>query len=267
MKRIMKALLKKLFHPVVRRYRRITKELDKLDYIINKLSLADEIVELKGARFWVPNAPRDLIQNIQLSQASFFELDLLREIDKLLNENSVVLDIGANVGNHTVYWGNITKVKKIYSFEPVKTTFAILSKNIEINHLNGKVKLYNIGLSDIKTRGTVEAHHANNIGGTMLRKAEDGSIELDKLDNIAEIINEPAIDFVKIDVEGMEKGVLTGAARFFNRHKPAVFIESVQGVNHYDFTRKFFKDLDYDDPIKYHSENYLFVYNKGISKN
>jgi FkbM family methyltransferase len=263
MKQIVKAFLKKLLKPVLRRYYLV---LDKLDYIINKLSLDEGIVEIKGARFFVPNAPRDWIQNIQLSQLSFYEIDILQSIDKFLNEKSIIIDIGANVGNHTVYWGKITNVKKVYSFEPVKATFSILSRNIDINGLDAKVKIYNIGLGDIITKGKIEAYHADNIGGTVISKADGGNIELNKLDNMDEIINEQIIDFVKIDVEGMEKSVLNGATKFFEKHKPIVFIESFNGINQYDFTYNFFMELDYNEPIKYPDYNYLFIHKKSACK-
>jgi FkbM family methyltransferase len=263
LKQIVKKILKKLFKPVLQRYYLILDKLDKLDkldYIINKLSLVDGIVELKEAKFWVPNAPRDFIQNTHLSRSTFFELDILKDIDKYLNKNSVVVDIGANVGNHTVYWGKTANVKRIYSFEPVKTVFNILKKNVEINNLNEKVGLYNIGLSDTKTMGTIEEYNADNIGGTMICKSDGGDMELDKLDNIKEIIGEPVVDFIKIDVEKMEQGVLNGAEQFFKKHKPIVFIESFDGKNQYDFTYSFFKGLGYDEPIKYPSYNYLFIH-------
>jgi FkbM family methyltransferase len=171
----------------------------------------------------------------------------------------VILDIGANVGNHTVYWGKITNVKKIYSFEPVRATFFILSRNIEINFLQEKVKLYNRGLSDAAARGKIEAYHPDNIGGTGINKGEDGDIALDALDNLREIREEPSVDFVKIDVEGREKDVLNGGAEFFKKHRPIVFIESFAGENQYDFVYNFFKTRGYNEPQKYEGDNYLFT--------
>jgi FkbM family methyltransferase len=260
MKRVVKAVLKKILRPVLERYHLVLDKLDKLDYIINKLSLVDGIVEMSGVKFFVPNAPRDGIQNIQLSHGAFYELDILQSIDKLLDKNSVVIDIGANVGNHTVYWAKVTKVKKIYSFEPVKSTFRILLKNIEINNISDKVKIYNIALGNKKSKGIIDVYNLDNIGGTSLSEDNDGDLELDKIDNIKEIMEEPEISFVKIDVEGFEKNVLQGAINLFDKYKPMVFIESFQGVNQYDFTYGFFKKLDYNEPIKYPAENYLFVH-------
>jgi FkbM family methyltransferase len=254
-KQAMKAVLKKPFLPIIRRYRL----LGELDNIVNKLSLVDEIVELKGARFWVPNAPRDFIQNTQLSTGSFYEFEILQRLDRYLSNNSVVIDIGANVGNHTVYWGKITKVKKVYAFEPIKTTFNILLKNIEINNLIGKVKIYNVGLGDKTAKGAIKEYYINNIGGTVISEDDDGDIELNVLDNFYEIIEEPMIDFVKIDVEGFEKNVISGANNFFYKHRPIVFIETFPGVNEYDFVYEFFGRLNYNLPIKYNGNNYLFI--------
>jgi FkbM family methyltransferase len=196
---------------------------------------------------------------MQLSYSSFYELEILQSIDKYLTKDSVVLDIGANVGNHTVYWGKITKVRKIYAFEPIKATFSILSKNIEINSLVDKVKIYNVGLSDKITKGVVDRYLADNIGGTSISESDNGDLELNRLDNFKEIMEEPLIDFVKIDVEGFEKNVLLGAINFFAKHKPIVFIESFQGINQYDFTYNFFKKLNYNEPIEYFGDNYLFI--------
>jgi FkbM family methyltransferase len=276
MKRIIKAVLKKLFGPIYRRWLMILNRLDKLDwilnrldkldwllervdYIINKLSLSNDIVELKDARFWVPNAPRDFTQNTQLSTQNFQEIEILKSLDKYFNKNSVVLDIGANVGNHSVYWGRVLKVKRIYSFEPIKTTFKILAKNIEINNLSDKVKIYNVGLSDKMIRGKINEYNLRDSGCTSIINADDGDLELNKLDNFIEIFEEPEVSFVKIDVERFEKNVLLGAVNFFQRYKPVVFIESYQGENQYDFVCDYFKKLNYDEPIKFPDNNYLFI--------
>ena len=186
MKGIIKAVLKKMFWSIYFRDRVI---LDKLDYIINKLSLPDDIVKLKDALFWVPNAPRDFIQNTQLSKLSFFELGILQKLDNYLTKDSVVVDIGA----------------------------------------------------------------------TFIIETDVGNLKLDKFDNFIEIIDESVIDLVKIDVEGFEKNVLLGAVNFFARHKPVVFIESYKGINQYDFVYDYFKKLNYNEPIKYGGDDYLFI--------
>jgi len=261
---MIKKLLKKIFSPALQRYYTIN---NKLDYIINKLSLDDGIVELNGARFWVPNAPRDAIQNIQLTTLSFFEQEILNDLDKYLSTDSVLLDLGANIGNHTVYWGRITNVKRIFAFEPITATYRILTKNIEINNLGEKVKIYNTGLGDKKSKGSINGLYninvntiADSIGSLSISESNEGDLEINRLDDFIEIIEEKKIDFVKIDVEGFEKKLILGAVDFFNKHKPLVFIESFPGTDNFDFVNEYFKSRNYLDPIKYPCNNFLYVH-------
>jgi len=255
-KTILKKLRWKLF------LRPVLDQLDELEYkidaIYNKLSLSDDTVILKNAKFYVPNAPRDDIQGTQLS-ARFYEEEILLKLDKYLNENSVVLDIGANVGNHTVYWGKISKVNKIFAFEPVISTYCILEKNIEINNLSNKVKLFNIGLGDKKTRAKIDIFSIDNIGATSINEDVNGDIKICALDDIYEINNESRIDFIKIDVEGFEKYVLEGAKHILLKHSPIIFIESFPGKDTYDYTYNFLKEMGYSNPIKFPDDNYLFI--------
>ena len=47
--------------------------------------------------------------------------------------NGIVYDIGANIGNHTLYFSRTLNPKKIYSFEPAKELFETLNFNIKVN--------------------------------------------------------------------------------------------------------------------------------------
>lgn len=262
----MKTILKKLFKPITGRLDAIN---NKLDLIINKISLEDEIIELNGARFWVPNAPRDTLQNYQLSNLTFFEHEILKDLDQYLNSESVILDLGANIGNHSVYWGKVSKVKQIFSFEPVNATFRILSKNIQINNLTDKVKLYNYGLGDKSSKGSIAGLYninvdtiADSIGSLSIEESENGDLSIRKLDEFDEILHAEKIDFVKIDVEGFEQKLLIGATQFFQLHKPIVFIESYPGPENFDFVNEYFKNLGYSDPIKYPNSNFLYIFDK-----
>lgn len=231
----------------------------KLKYIINKLSLINEIVELEDARFWVPNAPRDGVQNTLLSKCMFYEQEILEDLDKYLTQESVVLDIGANIGNHSVYWGKVTNVKKVFSFEPTDVIFKILEKNIEINNLTEKITIYNIGLGNKNTNGKIASFNIGNVGATGIKEDISGDITIKKLDDIEEIKSE-RIDFVKIDVEGFEKNILDGAIETITKNRPIVFIESLPWDNNLDFVKNYFSELGYNEPIGYPDHNFLFIH-------
>jgi FkbM family methyltransferase len=239
---------------------------NRINAVYNKLSLTDGIMTTSIAKFWIPNSPRDLLQGKILSTQVFPEQDTLKELDKYIDKDSVILDIGANIGTHSVYWGKITQANKIYAFEPVITTYRILEKNIEINNLINKVKPFNFGLGNKKTRAKIKTYDLDNIGGTSLEEDANGDIEIHALDDIDEINNLTRIDFIKIDVEGFEKYVLEGGKRTLLKHNPIIFIESFSGKDTFDFTYEFIKELGYGEPIIPLKDNYLFIKDNKIPR-
>jgi len=239
---------------------------NKINAVYNKLSLTDSIITTSLAKFWIPNAPRDLLQGYILSNQKFPEQNVLKELDKYLDTDSVILDIGANIGTHSVYWGKITQANKIYAFEPIITTYRILEKNIEINGLFNKIKAFNFGLGDKKTRAKIKTYDLDNIGATSLEEDTNGDIEIHALDDIGEISNLTRIDFVKIDVEGFEKYVLEGGKHTLLKHNPIIFIESFSGKDTFDFAYKFLLELGYGEPIIFPYDNYLFINGKKIPR-
>ena len=62
---------------------------------------------------------------------------------------------------------------------------------------------------------------SNNLGATRMVADDDGAIESMPL---SELVTEP-VDFIKIDVEGMEMQVLKGAAALIRRDRPTLMVE------------------------------------------
>lgn len=112
-------------------------------------------------------------------------------------------------------------VSKIYAFELVQSTFAILKRNIELNHLENCIEAYNVGMSDRRKSASIVHFEAKNIGATQLAENNDGDLKLVSLDDMVF----PSVDFVKIDVEGMEYDLLRGGRSFFANQSPVIFIE------------------------------------------
>lgn len=144
---------------------------------------------------------------------------------KISENKGCILDIGANVGNHTLFFCNELNAEKVYCFEPVKATFSILEENIKLNHLEERVILNSFGLGVKDTRGFVSHYDLNNIGATSLQQSEDGDLEIKRLDGLE--IQEPVV-LIKIDVEGMEPDVLMGGMDLIKRNLPYIIIESFE---------------------------------------
>lgn len=220
-----------------------------------KLSMVNDIWQFDDVKFYVPYYPLDLIQSHIVEQNSFFEEDILKELDSYIPRGAVVLDCGANIGNHTVYWlkKSSQNISKVYCFEPIKSTFEILSKNIELNGLQSKTVLYNIGLNDKDTSGIIAKYNRENIGATSLKEGK-GEIELKRLDDV--VLGEKTIDFMKIDVEGMECFLLDGAIKILKKHKPLIFIESFS--ENYEKMHNFLIQNGYELLKVFPRYNYLY---------
>jgi FkbM family methyltransferase len=154
-----------------------------------------------------------------------------QKLFSLIKPGMVVYDIGANIGVITL---NIAKRiqprGKVFSFEPDPYNFKCAQANINRNNFS-KIKLLNLGLGDEKTTAFLYNVNPNNRGMQRLlqsnsnKEFEKTQVQIDTLDNTAQIFSMPAPSLMKIDVEGFELKVLKGATHIIDEYKPLLFIE------------------------------------------
>ena len=233
----------------------------QFDVLFKKLSMWESIWQVEDTRFFVPNYPVDYIQRIIVDQGAFFEQNLLEELGEYIPENAVICDIGANIGNHTLYWFAHHDIKFVYCFEPRAETFHILQKNIKINGYEDRTKCFNLALSDKKAMlKTIRFNH-NNIGGNMYGDGAYGKTQSIPLDDL-EIAQK--VDFMKIDVEGMEEAVLKGALKIIKRDHPILFIEIFS--DKYTTVASLLAEQGYSLAKTFPEDNYLFFSVNSPSK-
>lgn len=191
----------------------------------------DNIYEIKGTKFYLPDSERDCIQGSMRAMQDYWDMQAHIKINMFLRDNATILDIGANIGSHTLYWAKERQAKKIYSFEPFKRMFDILKKNIELNSLEDVITPYNIGLSDEVINASPIEVFESNLGGTHFTKNKDGDALFKPLDSFD---FEERIDLIKIDVEGHEVEVLKGALNTIKKHIPIIVIETFTNKNAVD---------------------------------
>ncbi|MBO7478386.1 MAG: FkbM family methyltransferase [Salinivirgaceae bacterium] len=210
--------------------------------------------------FFIPLYKEDYIQQRILTEKKYYEYENLNYIckewenGKVLNSinNGCILDIGTNIGNHTLYFFFECGIKKAICFEPIKSTFDILHKNVEINGLNEKVELHNVAVGEDSGRSSVSHYDKTNIGSTQISLKEDGEIPVISIDSL-NISDE--IKLIKIDVEGFELNVIKGCIGTIKRYKPYIMIE-IQNEN-LDFIVSELSKFGYDY-IKLGGYNYFF---------
>lgn len=155
------------------------------------------------------------------------ELEILVEWIKLkypLLLNGTAIDIGANIGNHSVFFSNY--FKKVKSFEPNYRTYQVLEVNSKLSH---NIETFNFGISD-KEQSLILNINKNNIGGSYLSSTSEiknqishDVVKLFKLDSL--LNKNDNITLIKIDVEGHEVNVLKGAEEIIKESKPLILFE------------------------------------------
>jgi FkbM family methyltransferase len=171
--------------------------------------------------FFVTN-PDDSIMKFH-RQGVFYETEELDLIKRHYSNGGTFVDVGANVGNHAIYISRFTKSSRIIVFEPNQTAISILKENLLLNQCNNvDTRFLGIALGGKKSRLRQSTPDANNLGGTCY--TEDASGDIQAVDGDALILDEP-IEFIKIDVEGMEIEILSGLQQTVRRWRPTMFIE------------------------------------------
>jgi len=159
-----------------------------------------------------------------------FEKKELKLCEKYINENSIVIDIGANIGIHSIYFSKIATKGKVLSIEPQVTIYPTLLKNIStfdnIIPLNiaidSKMKISEFFITDDNAYSSLKDTRRKK----MLQIKQVITLPFDALINLFE-----KIDFIKIDVEGFEKNVLLSMNNILTKDKPTLFIEIYKGEN------------------------------------
>ncbi|NBE08934.1 FkbM family methyltransferase [Paragemmobacter ruber] len=166
--------------------------------------------------------PRDAIQKHHRA-GRFYEEEELEIIRAACPPGAVFADIGANIGNHSLYVAKFLYPKKVICFEPNPVAIQHLRANLGLNGVLGICDLSHLGygLSDVAAEGLhIDAPSRNLGGGRMVEGA--GELRVVCGD---ELLHGEAPTFLKIDVEGMEIRVLKGLVETIAAHKPTIFIE------------------------------------------
>jgi FkbM family methyltransferase len=157
----------------------------------------------------------------------------IEELDLLLSHfepGMRVLDVGANIGNHTVWFEKIARASRIVVIEPQPRIAKLLRLNCVLNQLSC-VDFSKVGfaLGNAPTRGSVRIPQAFNPAGAVIEKDPAGQVTIVRGD---ELVDGEVFDFVKIDVEGSELEVIEGLQGLIRNSKPIMFVEVWEANRH-----------------------------------
>lgn len=175
----------------------------------------------ESIRFFVDNAD-DSIQSFH-AVGRFYEEEELTLIETYVDRGARILDVGANIGNHMIFFEKFMDAKEIILVEPHPIAIATLRLNASLNNLNRvDFSLLGQALGDKAGRGLLETSDPNNLGGTVCYFDPAGTISISRGDVL---LGSRQVEFIKIDVEGQEIAVLNGLINTIKASLPTIFVE------------------------------------------
>jgi FkbM family methyltransferase len=154
-------------------------------------------------------------------------LKFLKEMALRIGNNTVMFDVGANVGHHTLFMAPYCQ--QVMSFEPNPESYEKLMEKVTVNGLK-HITAFPFGLSNGNEILSFYVPEMTNSGSASFEDRSSWghrkiTAEVKNADEVAASLPLSRLDLVKIDVEGFEKNVLDGLRGTMKKYRPLVFFE------------------------------------------
>jgi FkbM family methyltransferase len=185
---------------------------------------------------------------------TFFEVHFLNFLRHHICNQKNIIDIGANIGNHSVFFDKFLNCDKIYCFEPEPENLKLLRYNMKDAVQTGKCEIFDVALSNAIGELPFYNTDPGNFGGFGLENFNfpdcksylvNEKITVKPLDDY-QFKN---VSLIKMDIEGHELKALSGATQTIINNQPVVFVEEL----HHGYPHRFGK-TDYKSfftPLNY----------------
>lgn len=197
---------------------------------------------------------------------------------KLVRANDVVIDVGAHVGVFTMVFARLTAPGgAVLAFEPQRHLYHLLCANVAVNNFR---HVYCLNKAAGAATGSIKVPQFDytnpvNMGLMELDKQWPANIRSEQAD-VARIddMGVPSCRLIKVDVEGMEHQVLSGATSLIQKHRPFLYVEDNQPERR-EKLRELIRGLEYQAwmhrPKVFSPNNYMGnptnVFGESISEN
>jgi FkbM family methyltransferase len=190
------------------RYKTLSRK--KIEWIIERVYLGEppEFVRVHGIYIYLN--PQDTEVSARIAKLHVWERRITRGFLKLIRRGSLVVDAGANIGWYTLLSAHAGC--KVHAFEPDPVSFSLLSKSVERNNFTD-VALHNSCLLEYDGEAKLSLSNTRDKGknSVVWRYGENSlNVPCAKLDTLFPV---ETIDVLKIDVEGAEPNVISGARK------------------------------------------------------
>lgn len=184
-------------------------------------------VHYSGQSFFITLDPSNGFVDEQIFVSGIYEPDILTVINDYLPPGGTLVDIGANIGQHSLFAANLLKSTggQVVSFEPIPKLAKQLKASIDLNRFDNII-VHELACSDQTTTAEINIV-PHNIGASSLhhsgKSLQSLSIPTAPADEYLLLLER--IDVIKIDTEGHEIAVLKGLHKTLQKFHPALIIE------------------------------------------
>lgn len=206
---------------------------------MERLSSQDSLVERLASRITsiLPGRARAILAKTFSSLVPLEKSDLpdevIQAIEQFVRPGHVVADIGANRGLCALRFARrVGRDGKVHCFEPGPPFFETLKENVsQLPELREVFQLYRMGLSD-KPCALKWKQYEKTPEKANLTDATGLEVQVTTLDQVVKGVWE-RLDFIKVEVEGMELEVFKGGQETLARYRPVLLFESLMDFESY----------------------------------
>jgi len=197
-------------------------------WFIKSLFLRSNSKEYKLGDVSIKLLPNDLGLSRELMLTGVHEPVFNFYLKHLIKEDSVIIDVGGNLGYSTILFAKYAPRGKVICLEPNPVLFKLLKRNISTNNFMHVIPLLcaasnksGFGLLYVNPYYPQLAHLDSGL-------KSDGiiyKVKIISIDRLVQLFRLNKVDLIKLDVEGFEWEVLEGALNTIRAHKPNIAVE------------------------------------------
>lgn len=169
---------------------------------------------------------------VQHIRQKLYEPEEVELILKHMGENDIVLDLGANVGNHAIALAATRPDATIHVFEPITKTCKLLRRNIALNDLKN-IDASNLDIAIGAEDGVLNMVQRINLASS--REAMEGVGPTVPKRALRDLWPE-RVDFIKMDVEGAELSIIRSVLDLIRRDNTKIILECYKSTAERDFS-------------------------------
>ncbi len=142
-----------------------------------------------------------------------------------LRPGMALIDVGAHHGRYSVTAARLVGPAGIIAaIEPHPRSLEVLKRNLELNCVQN-VRVFPVACWSERTRLRSVSSELLALHSVGAGDSGSGTLPAVPLDDLADEMNVNAVDWIKVDVEGAELSVLSGAQKTIRRFRPSLFLE------------------------------------------